>query len=111
LDTAGAYEFLTTRAGALEQCGFGVMLPSWWSGRGPRQRLSARANVKSPKLKGGSGLSLESIVQFDWEVALGEETLSLHELQALAALKVPLVKIRGQWWRRMRRRFRPLSIS
>ena len=37
------------------------------------------------------------MVQFNWEVALGGETLSLAELQALAGLKTPLVRLRGQW--------------
>ena len=97
LDTTGAYEFLTTRAGALEQNGFGVLLPSWWTRGGTSARLTARANVRAPKLQGGSGLSLDAVLQFEWKVALGSEDLTLAELQALAALKVPLVKVRGQW--------------
>ena len=97
LDGRGGYEFLTQRAWALEQAGFGVLLPAWWTRRGTKLKLSARASVKSPKMKGGAKLSLEEIVRFDWEVALGEQTLSLGELQALARLKSPLVKIRGQW--------------
>ena len=48
-------------------------------------------------MQGGSGLSLAEVVQFDWEVALGDEKLSLQELRALAKLKAPLVKVRGQW--------------
>ena len=46
---------------------------------------------------GGSGLSLETIVQFDWEVALGDRKLTLRELEALARMKAPLVRVRGQW--------------
>src|SRR6266542_2445994 len=56
-----------------------------------------RANVKSPKLQAGSGLTLDRIIEFDWQVALGGEALSLEELQALANLKSPLVRFRGQW--------------
>ncbi|HWH68939.1 MAG TPA: SNF2 helicase-associated domain-containing protein, partial [Candidatus Sulfotelmatobacter sp.] len=97
LDATGAHEFLTQRAWALEQAGFGVLLPAWWTGRGTKLRLSVRAKVKSPALQGGSGLSLEEIVKFDWEVALGDTTLTLAELETLAKLKAPLVKIRGQW--------------
>jgi SNF2 family DNA or RNA helicase len=48
-------------------------------------------------MRGGSGLSLDAIVQFNWTVALGGEPLALAELEALARLKAPLVKIRGQW--------------
>jgi SNF2 family DNA or RNA helicase len=97
LDAAGAHEFLTQRALALEQAGFGVMLPAWWTGKGTKIRLTARALVKAPKMQGNSGLSLNEIVQFDWEMALGGEKLSPEELQELARLKAPLIKVRGQW--------------
>ncbi|MGE0132514.1 MAG: DEAD/DEAH box helicase [Blastocatellales bacterium] len=97
LDAIGAHDFLTEKAWLLEQAGYGVMLPAWWTRKGTKLRLSMRANVKSPKLQGSSGLSLDQIVQFDWQVALGGDLLSLEELQALAKLKSPLVQVRGQW--------------
>jgi SNF2 family DNA or RNA helicase len=97
LDSAGAYEFLTNKALLLEQAGFGVLLPAWWTGKGTKLRLSARANVKSPRMQGASALSLDSIVDFNWQAALGDEQLSLEELKALAELKQPLVQVRGQW--------------
>jgi SNF2 family DNA or RNA helicase len=97
LDATGAHEFLTERAAALEQAGFGVMLPAWWTRKGTKVRLALQARVKSPKMQGGGGPSLGDIVRFDWEVALGDATLTLQELEALAKLKVPLVRVRGQW--------------
>jgi len=97
LDATGAHQFLTEKAWLLEQAGFGVLLPAWWTRKGTKLRLTARASVKASKLAGGGGLSLTDIVQFDWQMALGDEALSVKELAALAALKAPLVKIRGQW--------------
>jgi SNF2 family DNA or RNA helicase len=97
LDATGAHEFLTQKALILEQSGFGVMLPAWWTRKGTKLRLTARASVKTPQMQGGSGLSLDEIIQFNWEVALGGERLSFEELQRLAKLKAPLVKVRGQW--------------
>ncbi len=97
LDVVEAHGFLTEKAGLLEQSGFGVMLPAWWTRKGTKLRLSARANVKSPKMQSGSELSLERIVQFDWEIALGDQPISVKELEALAKLKAPLVQLRGQW--------------
>ncbi len=97
LDSIGAYEFLTEKALALEQAGFGLMLPAWWTRKGTKLHLTARANVKTPKMQSGAGLSLDQLVQFDWELALGKEKISFEELQALAKLKSPLIKIRGQW--------------
>jgi SNF2 family DNA or RNA helicase len=97
LDASGAHSFLTEKAWLLEQAGFGVLLPAWWSRKGTKLRLSVRAHVTSPKMQGGIGLGLEEIIQFDWQVALGDEVLSLEELELLAKLKAPLVKVRGQW--------------
>lgn len=96
-DAAGAVDFLVNAAPGLELSGFGVMLPSWWTRQGTRTRLTTRAKVRSPKMQGGAGLSLETIVRFDWEVALGDQTLSRQDLMALANLKAPLVRVRGQW--------------
>jgi SNF2 family DNA or RNA helicase len=97
LDAAGAHQFLTEKALELEQAGFGVLLPAWWTRKGTKLQLHARAEVKSPKMQGGGELSLTQIIKFNWEVALGEEKLTLAELQALAKLKSPLIKVRGQW--------------
>jgi SNF2 family DNA or RNA helicase len=97
LDAAGAHAFLTERAWMLEQAGFGVLLPAWWTRKGTKLRLSVRAHVKSPKMQGGTGMSLDEIVHFDWQVALGNEILTVQELEMLARLKAPLVKVRGQW--------------
>lgn len=97
LDTNSAFEFLTEKAILLEQAGFGVLLPAWWTHKGTKIRLTTKAKVKSPKMQSKGGLSLDEIIQFNWEISLGGEKLSLEELEALAKLKVPLVKIRGQW--------------
>jgi hypothetical protein len=97
LEAEGAHEFLTQTAPSLERAGFGVMLPAWWTGKGTRLRLAARAHAKSPALSGSGQLSLNTIVEVDWEVALGGEPISLEELEELAAHKAPLVRLRGQW--------------
>ncbi len=97
LNSIEAHDFLTEKAWLLEQSGYGVMLPAWWTRKGTKLRLTARANVKSPKMQGGGGLTLEQLVEFNWEIALGDQTLSLKELEALAKLKAPLVRLRGQW--------------
>ncbi len=96
LDVAGAHDFLTAKALALEEAGFGVMLPAWWTRKGTKARLTAGASVKSPFTRKG-GLSLDVLLDFQWEVSIGGEKVTLAELRALAALKAPLVKFRGQW--------------
>jgi superfamily II DNA or RNA helicase len=95
-DAAGAHEFLRATAGALEQSGFGVMLPAWWRRAATRAPLTARARVRG-SAAAGAGLSLGTLIEFDWELALGGEPMTQAELAALAKLKAPLVKLRGQW--------------
>jgi SNF2 family DNA or RNA helicase len=97
VDTAGAHEFLTEKAWLLEQAGFGLLLPAWWTRKGTKLRLTARANVRSPAMQGGGGLSLSELIHFEWQVALGDQILTQRELETLARLKAPLVKVRGQW--------------
>ena len=96
-NAAGAYRFLTSEAEALRQAGYVVMLPSWWTGRRNRRRLAARAQVRRADTGGSSILTLDSMLKFDWEVALGDQTISIEELERMATLKSSLVKMRGQW--------------
>jgi len=97
IDAVGAARFLTEEAGVLEQAGFGIVLPASWSGKGTKLRLTTRARVKSPSMSAAAGLSLESLVEVDWEAVIGDKSVSPEELRALARLKTPLVKMRGQW--------------
>lgn len=93
----GAYQFLTRDAEALSKAGYGVILPAWWTGRDNARRLTARANMQRTINQSSGMLTLDSVMQFDWEVALGDHTMSIEELEAMAALKSPLVRMRGQW--------------
>ena len=91
-----AYAFLREVGPLLEGSGFGVLVPPWWDK--PGARLGVRARVQTPATIAGQGiLTMDSLVQFDWELALGDESLTYEEFQRLAALKMPLVQVRGQW--------------
>jgi SNF2 family DNA or RNA helicase len=101
LTTEEAFEFLRHCAPQLEQSGFGLLVPPWWNK--PSTRLGVRLKLGSAsKLPGGatvsSGhMSLDNLVEYRWELSLGESTLTREEFDALVALKSPLVQIRGQW--------------
>jgi SNF2 family DNA or RNA helicase len=100
LETEEAYSFLREEAPLLEQNGFGVLLPSWWEK--PGARLGLKVRLKAPddyaSRSTGRGLfGLKSIVGYDVEAALGDSTLSEADLQELISLKVPLVRVRGEW--------------
>ena len=92
---------LRERAAALEDAGVAVLLPSWWSAP---PRLGLRARARGSSKGGGStvpgGLGLDTLVDFEWEAALGERRLTKAELATLAraaSAKRSLVRLRGEW--------------
>ena len=97
LDADGAYHFLSTAAPALDEAGFGVLLPSWWD---RRKRLGLAVSASTPVAgvvdKAGK-FGRDQLVDFRWQLAVGDETLTEEEIAALAAAKAPLVRLRGQW--------------
>ncbi|MEU5964406.1 DEAD/DEAH box helicase [Micromonospora parva] len=100
LDVEGAHRFLSAGAPVLHAAGFGVLLPSWW--QRPSARLGARLRARSrtaPGTVGGvdAGVGLDALVDYRWEIALGDQPLSAEELAALAEMKTPLVRLRGRW--------------
>jgi len=91
-----AYDFLRETSRLLEEMGFGVMVPPWWNK--PDATLTVRTRLHGQPDDGGAGmLSMETLISYDWELALGDETLSREEFERLAQLKTPLVKVRGRW--------------
>ena len=94
LDAEAVVRFLRDAAPALEQGGFAVLAPAWWS---QRLRLKLKAEPFE-EFEEGSGLfSLEGLCKYEWRVAVGDATLTLAELRELATLKLPLVRDRGRW--------------
>jgi SNF2 family DNA or RNA helicase len=49
------------------------------------------------KVESSGLLGQDGIVAYDWQIALGDDELSPAEFEHLSSLKVPLVKVRGQW--------------
>ncbi|WP_438941349.1 SNF2-related protein [Micromonospora craterilacus] len=100
LDADGAHRFLREGAPMLHAAGFTVLLPSWW--RRPSSRLGARLRATSRTAPGtvtgpGDGVGLDALVDYRWELALGDQPLTEDELARLAELKTPLVRLRGRW--------------
>ena len=98
LDARGAYTFLRETAPILEGAGFGLLVPPWWNR--PGARLGLKVKMKSGQGKDAVAkgrMSLENLVSYEWQLSLGGTALTEEEFQALAALKSPLVQVRGQW--------------
>ncbi|WP_020557999.1 DEAD/DEAH box helicase [Thiofilum flexile] len=102
LNLEGAYEFLKNDALLLEATGFKIVLPSWWT---PQGRKRARLRIKaSGKTKAAADqnsakgyFSLPDLVQYRYELSIGDETVSKQEWQNLVNAKTPLVQFRGEW--------------
>jgi hypothetical protein len=106
LDEAALVQLVSQRSSLLAEAGFALLLPS---GLRQGQRLGVRARTlaapaskrgKTAPAGGGAGLNLNGMVRFEWQAVLGDRPLSAAELASLeraAALKRPLVRLRGQW--------------
>jgi hypothetical protein len=93
----GAFHFLSDAAPALDEAGFGVLLPSWWD---KRRRLGLTAAAATPVdgvVGKASRFGRDQLMDFRWQLAVGDDTLTEEEIAALAQAKAPLVRLRGQW--------------
>ena len=97
LDTTRAFAFLQIDAARCAAADIGVILPSWWLGMDAKTRVGVRAAVKRAKFAGASALHPGALLEIDWTIALGTDSLTPRELERLARLKTPLVQLRGKW--------------
>jgi len=98
LDTAGTLEFLRETGPLLSAAGFGVLMPDWARKAKLGLRLTTRSAASGSAASGRqSQFGMQDLVSFRYDLALGDEVLTAAELAELAARKVPLVRVRGQW--------------
>jgi len=97
LDVTGAFRFLTETRTALEQQGFRVAVPTWWKNHEQTAQVRARPVIKGTRASGSTTFSLDELMRFDWEVAIGGEQFTREELDRLAESTAPLVRVHGKW--------------
>jgi hypothetical protein len=97
LDTPGAFRFLSQTGPLLSGAGFGVLMPDWVRKARLGLKLTTRSRASAGSSATVSRFGLGDLVDFRYDVAVGDEALDPAELAELARLKVPLVRIRGQW--------------
>ncbi len=95
LSTAEAHRFMRHDAPLLEAAGFTVSLPAWWQRRSTTIQLMAFIN--SGTMPAASNFSLASLVDVDWQIAIGNEAITEEELVALANQGQELIRFRNQW--------------
>ena len=96
-----AFAFLQESAWVLEDAGFKVTVPAWYTPAGRRRaKLRLKASGKSRSATKGENKSyfgLNSLVQYEYELAIGEQAVTKQEWEQLINAKAPLVHFRGQW--------------
>jgi len=85
-----AYTFLCDIP-QLEESGLSVRIPNWWKKRSRPQVTVTIGSANQPRI------GVNSMLDFNVQLALGEEQLSEEELQELLTNNAPLQHLRGQW--------------
>ncbi len=96
-----AFDFLKESAWLLEDAGFKVIVPAWYTPAG-RRRAKVRLKASGKKLAPTKGetksyFGLDSLVEYQYELAIGEQVVTPQEWEQLINAKSPLVHFRGQW--------------
>jgi hypothetical protein len=97
MDTTDAHLFLRGAAPLLAQAGFGVLLPATFQTGGVGLKLTGSSPGTPGVVQTKSQVGFSALVDYQWQVALGDELLTRAELDELARAKAPLVRLRGKW--------------
>ena len=91
LSSDEAYTFLK-EIPVYEEAGILCRIPNWWKARSNSLKLSINIGDKTPSL-----LGQDAIIDFNTELALGDENISIEELESLLSETEGLAFIKGKW--------------
>jgi SNF2 family DNA or RNA helicase len=94
-----AFDFLKETAWVLEDAGCKVIVPAWYTPAG-RRRATLRLKASSKNAAKGEAKSyfgFDSLVEYEYQLAIGEQVVTHQEWEQLVNAKAPLVLFRGQW--------------
>ncbi|NJL83914.1 MAG: hypothetical protein HC890_15040 [Chloroflexaceae bacterium] len=94
LDPIQVYEFIRAIAWQLQENGLGVILPSGLGGSAGEKQLGLQIVAK---VQNNGRLGLQSLLNYDLKLAVGEHSISQVEFEQLLAQRSPLVKLNGEW--------------
>ena len=86
-----AYTFLK-EVPLYEEAGILCRIPDWWRKKTESPRVTIRVGTKEP-----SRVGLDALLDFDVNLALGDETMTAEELARLLAASEGLMLIKGRW--------------
>ena len=96
LNPIQVYEFIRATAWQLKDNGLGVIVPPGLTQDNSEQRLGIKMTA-SVNQKKGQRLSLQSMLKYKLEIAVGDRNVSKRDFKKLLAQKSPIVEIDGQW--------------
>jgi SNF2 family DNA or RNA helicase len=101
LNLESAFGFLKESAWVLENAGYKVIVPAWYTPQG-RKRAKVRLKAKGKSLSVGEDkskqyFSFDRLVEYQYDLAIGGEPVNEQEWNQLVSAKTPLVQFRGQW--------------
>jgi len=92
-----AYKFLTETYFLLEEKGITVKLPPFWNNLlKPKIKLNPTIRKKVSDISHGI-LTANSLIDFKWKVAVGDEIISEREFWELVDMKKPIINMKGKW--------------
>jgi SNF2 family DNA or RNA helicase len=96
-----AFSFLKESAWVLDDAGYAVIVPAWWTPDGRRRtKVRLKTSVRWPKgatTVSNGHLSLNTIISYEYQLSVGGQVVSEEEWEQLVNAKTPLVQFRGQW--------------
>ena len=96
LDPIQVYEFIRAISWQLQDNGLGVIVPPGLTSGNSEQRLGIKMTASVAQKK-GERLSLQSMLKYKLEIAVGDRSVSKRDFKKLLAQKSPIVEIDGQW--------------
>ncbi|MCA1992172.1 MAG: DEAD/DEAH box helicase, partial [Coleofasciculus sp. S288] len=91
------YEFIRASAWRLQDSGLGIVLPPGLAPGAGAKRLGISISAEVPKSNKKERLGLQSLLKFNWGLAIGDKTISKKEFDRLMAQQSPLVEVGGEW--------------
>jgi SNF2 family DNA or RNA helicase len=107
-----AFAFLKESAWVLEDAGYRVLVPTWWTPEG-RRRARIRLKTAAPTTKGSSvpnagRLGVEALISYRYQLSIDGQPLSEAEWEELVNAKTALVHFRGEWMELDREKMRQM---
>ncbi|WP_348539955.1 MULTISPECIES: SNF2-related protein [Spirulina sp. CCY15215] len=96
LNPIEVYEFVRASAWQLQDSGFNTILPSGLDSRSQEKRLGIKIQAQVQQ-KRGQRLGLKIPIDYQLELAVGEQSLSAEDFEQLLAQRSPLVEVNGEW--------------